>query len=823
MNRLTWLTPLVVCLVHTVAQGQSWVAQQDTLGLLEEAGTVFWIDANEDGYQDIWMVKEEESPIHFYLISLKDSVITDIDSTTIPFGKQNYWAVGDLDNNLWQDFVQSGRMADDSPFTRIWFDNGGEWEGSFDAQLGVYGKPTVIDLDHNGKQDVLLAGVDETNDQDLWLLYDQDGGWEQLALSNVIAGFDSEVGDPIAVWSVDLNGDGWEELIVNGEKGGSYTLTIFEKVVDQFSYVLYSSQLPDMHIQSIAWGDYDYNGFPDLYIQGNTSTTSTAIVKLFTNENGQFDDTNSTFDTNPSLQNATAYLADISGDGLTDLVTSGVLMGDTLTLAYLQLPGGLTLAPDTINNSLMPEGFALGHYDTLGHLEIVSNDLWEIALDTVNKGPSSGMDLQARTFGAETIFNWEEGGDDNTPSPALTYDLLLFKDTEIIAGSDFSLRGSRMKSGPGKLGMAKKYSLVGLENGEYRWSRQAIDNAFWAPICPPGEECIGAGTGNCFTLITEEIKVCIGDSVHLESPWEGESLEWTTRNGDVLGVGTKLSILAKESLQISGWADGDCQRNYGVDLKVDTTQVDEAALMENEYRACPEGTIAISIPDNLRGDWYLDGELESEDTSRFAVSSPDPIFHSLIFIKETEYGCRFTDTTTLIFDVPKLVMPSPATIWLGESVELDAQGVGTWSWEPAETLSDPGVRNPIASPKENTTYTATLTSIGGCQNEGSVTVEVLGQLFVPQMFTPNGDGNNETFKLYGAGIEQVRFVIYDRDGRIVFSGSEVSSLFSTGWDGTYRGELLPPDTYTWVLEGRYKDGTPLTYGGETAGTLRLVR
>lgn len=80
--------------------------------------------------------------------------------------------------------------------------------------------------------------------------------------------------------------------------------------------------------------------------------------------------------------------------------------------------------------------------------------------------------------------------------------------------------------------------------------------------------------------------------------------------------------------------------------------------------------------------------------------------------------------------------------------------------------------------------------------------EVGASVFVPNVFSPNGDGSNDVLRVRGKGIEDMQFIIFNRWGEKVFETMDVS----TGWDGTYNGEPMNLSVFVYVLKGKYKDG-----------------
>ena len=76
------------------------------------------------------------------------------------------------------------------------------------------------------------------------------------------------------------------------------------------------------------------------------------------------------------------------------------------------------------------------------------------------------------------------------------------------------------------------------------------------------------------------------------------------------------------------------------------------------------------------------------------------------------------------------------------------------------------------------------------------------QVFVPNTFTPNGDGNNDRFYLSGKGLGKItRMSVYNRWGEEVFHAEGIdANTPAQGWDGTYRGQILEPDVFVYVIE-----------------------
>ncbi len=179
--------------------------------------------------------------------------------------------------------------------------------------------------------------------------------------------------------------------------------------------------------------------------------------------------------------------------------------------------------------------------------------------------------------------------------------------------------------------------------------------------------------------------------------------------------------------------------------------------------------------------------------------------------------------TITVNDLPEITTSEDVTIGAGETTSLFATGGVTYAWFPTEGLSRTDVANPVASPVVTTTYEVTVTNELGCNRVDAVTVSVDNRVFVPNLFSPNGDGQNEIFRVYGAGIERLELQMFDRQGNRVFFSKNVTEIMETGWDGTLHGAPLPSGSYHWMIRGQFFDGKAVGFEGRQSGKVNLVR
>jgi gliding motility-associated-like protein len=166
-------------------------------------------------------------------------------------------------------------------------------------------------------------------------------------------------------------------------------------------------------------------------------------------------------------------------------------------------------------------------------------------------------------------------------------------------------------------------------------------------------------------------------------------------------------------------------------------------------------------------------------------------------------GCINTVSQAItVFPVPTADAGPDRLILAGGQGSLLATATGnavTLLWNPATWLSDATIPTPLVTPLDDITYTLTVLSADGCTATDVVFVRVLKAPTVPNVFTPNGDGVNDTWEIQylesypGATVE-----VYNRYGQAVFQ----SAGYPRAWDGTYGGKPLPVGTYYYIINPR---------------------
>ncbi len=146
--------------------------------------------------------------------------------------------------------------------------------------------------------------------------------------------------------------------------------------------------------------------------------------------------------------------------------------------------------------------------------------------------------------------------------------------------------------------------------------------------------------------------------------------------------------------------------------------------------------------------------------------------------------------------------------------------IATWNWTPADNLSCSDCGNPIATVKSNICYNVEATSIYGCKAQDNICIVAFceaSQVFIPNAFTPDGDGVNDYLWIKARGIKSVKsFRIFNRWGQVVFERANfvpVDYDRINSWDGKFKGVIAPTEVYVYTCEVVCENGTKFTYTG----------
>ena len=203
------------------------------------------------------------------------------------------------------------------------------------------------------------------------------------------------------------------------------------------------------------------------------------------------------------------------------------------------------------------------------------------------------------------------------------------------------------------------------------------------------------------------------------------------------------------------------------------------------------GQHTITVYDNLNCATELDVNIQQ----------PNPIIINIDPVIEVELG----DSTRL----------QPRFIPGGPPINFDSI-----FWNPSEYLSCDRCPDPVVRPYENREYTVTVYDINGCEGFATVLVDVdkNRNVYLPNAFSPNGDGINDEFRIYtGPGVRAINYArVFDRWGNLIYELLEATPDPSgvLAWDGNFRGKPLDPAVFVYLIEVTFEDDLVLLYRGD---------
>lgn len=239
---------------------------------------------------------------------------------------------------------------------------------------------------------------------------------------------------------------------------------------------------------------------------------------------------------------------------------------------------------------------------------------------------------------------------------------------------------------------------------------------------------------------------------------------------------------------------------------------------------CPGGSTTVNYTGNAsvsaNYQWIFEGGLPGTGDSLgpYSVILHNPGIHYFT-LTVTEGGCAATSTdSTQVYQlpVPQFTI-NPPTAFVGEAlIQFNDYSVNayTWLWNfgdstsPDNSSTDQSPSHYYENQGEYHVWLY-LTSFQGCEDSASqiVYIEDFNTFYIPNAFTPNGNGLNETFQPYSTGMNYTLY-IFNRWGEQLFKGE------NQGWDGTYKGSVVKADVYSYMVIYTFRKEKPKLAAGK---------
>jgi gliding motility-associated-like protein len=368
-----------------------------------------------------------------------------------------------------------------------------------------------------------------------------------------------------------------------------------------------------------------------------------------------------------------------------------------------------------------------------------------------------------------------------------------------------------------------------LDDGSVVKSRTITRNYTRAGTYPL--RLISANTNGCIDTIYYDLLVhdlpqirvadtviCLNDAATLLASG-GVSYEWTP--DPTLSCTDCAVAMANPKVPtvyyVTGTDANGCRNKDTVTVGIKTKT---RLIMPGDTNVCAQTPIRLEVSGAQRYTWipplYLDDATKS---------SPVAILDTTItYIVIGREGSCIPDTgrlRILVHPLPEVNAGEDQRVLAGSMVTLNgsSQRVKEYLWQPGDSLDC--VTCPITGYRARVTTTFTLKGITdhGCVDSDDVTIVVFcdqSQLFIPNTFTPNGDGQNDVFYPRGSGVGKIKALrIYNRWGQLVFERLNMDvNAAGQGWDGNFKNEQLNPDVYVYTLEATCDTGEQIFWKGD---------
>jgi gliding motility-associated-like protein/uncharacterized repeat protein (TIGR01451 family) len=319
--------------------------------------------------------------------------------------------------------------------------------------------------------------------------------------------------------------------------------------------------------------------------------------------------------------------------------------------------------------------------------------------------------------------------------------------------------------------------------------------------------------------------ICEGSSVVLTSS-ESINYQWYKYGIAIAGANAKTFVASTEGVYtVSKLNLNGCQviQSNGVEVKVIVKPI-APLVSSNKVLFCEGDSVELKATSNFGLQWFRDGLSVNHTGSSYVVKQSGN--YAAIAINSD--GCRSSFSETIVLKMidlpvtPLLNINGTAQFCKDEFRVLKVNVPLTMKvkWYKNGALISNYDRDTLKI-NEAGEYSVKFENTSGCLSlmSNKITAQIVCNatgIYVPDIFTPNGDGINDNIKPICVGISTFKYLkIYNRWGNILFESTDASK----GWDGRFRGQIQPSDSYIWLVEGIDTNGKEI----RKTGTLNLIK
>ena len=359
-----------------------------------------------------------------------------------------------------------------------------------------------------------------------------------------------------------------------------------------------------------------------------------------------------------------------------------------------------------------------------------------------------------------------------------------------------------------------------------------------ASFCVRTATVVVTGSISPAVPVTSGVTVCNGANatLQIQNPIVGITYNWyTTAAGGVpAGTGTSFTVnnvTSSTTYYVEAFSNG-CSSARAPALITALPVVATPTATGGTICSGSTGTVQVTNPiAGVTYNWYTSLVSGTLVGGGAVLSVPGITSTTTFYVEATSNGCISASRAAATVTILGVLAAPVVTLTNATASSL------TFSWSPVPgatgylvstdgttfqvpSTGSTGTSHTITGLAPLTTITISVKALGTltCQTSalGSAKGQTLtNEIFVPNAFTPNGDGKNDVLLVYGNTIASMDLVIFDQWGELIFESTNQAK----GWDGIYKGKPQPVGVYVYVLKAVRTDGTSVT----KKGSINLIR
>jgi gliding motility-associated-like protein len=371
---------------------------------------------------------------------------------------------------------------------------------------------------------------------------------------------------------------------------------------------------------------------------------------------------------------------------------------------------------------------------------------------------------------------------------------------------------SSFRDNQGSLWIFGGFNQMNAKSYNTLWKYTPDPSCSGSPI-PPVVTATASSNSGCvpFTVLFNTAA-----STNVSYQWDLGDPAVTTDTSSISNPSYTYTNTGTFTVTVIVTASGNCISGQDTATITITVNNPPVAIAGADQLICEGDVVQLNASGGITYSWSPTTALTDP-----AIANPiaSPVQTTDYIVTVGDGTCFDDDTITIsVIPAPVVILSNNTTIQISDSVMLSVAGGVSYLWFPQTGLSCTTCANPIALPTITTNYCVTVTDTTTCTKTACVEVQVeYGELFVPNAFSPNEDGQNDILyvRFLTGSFDQLTFRVYDRWGEKVFETSDAS----IGWDGYLRGEKANVAVYVYTVDATRIDGVQV----QKQGNVSLIR